>query len=144
MLKIIVLVVSAFLFGCAHQGIETVPVELFKGVAIEFPASNLSHVDALDIGFYSENKYLGYVQKEFLPKEEQPAVDFIRIALELTKKKKWKIKEVSRDHLVGYVVYLEGTSTMHLASTLDKETVLTISTSDEKVEEILSTLKTIQ
>ena len=89
--------------------------------------------------------FLGYVQKEILPKEEQPAADFVNRALEVSKKKDWKIKEIAKDGFVGYVVYVENTATLHLASNQDVETVFTISTADpEKIDEVIATLKTSQ
>lgn len=128
--------------GCAQNSVNTIPVGLSKGVDVGFPARGVSRIEGKEIRFYGENGFLGYVQKEILPKEEQPATDFVNRALELTKKKDWKIKEISKDGFVGYVVYVENTATLHLASDQDPETVITISTADpEKIDEVIATLK---
>ena len=131
--------------GCAqHQG-STIPVGLSSGLKMGFPASGVSRIEGEDIRFYGESGFLGYVQKEILPKEEQPATDFVNRALEVSKKKDWKIKEIAKDGFVGYVVYVENTATLHLASNQDAETVFTISTADpDKIDEVIATLKTSQ
>ena len=131
--------------GCAGSGIETIPVGLSKGVTIEFPADKSTRVEGANISFYTQDGFLGYVHKDALPAEEQPGTEFVRRGLALTKQKGWEHKEVSRAPFVGYVVYLEGTATLHLASSEDKETVYTISTSDSsKIDQILATLRTSQ
>ena len=144
MLKIIVLTVSAFLFSCAHQGINTVPVELFKGVTIDFPANELSKVAGDDISFYGKDGYLGFVNKEHLPKEDQPAVDFIKRGLAMTKSKNKEYQEVSKGDFIGFITYFEGSATLHLASSKNPSLVFTISTQKESIGDVLSTLKTNQ
>ena len=131
--------------GCAQISTSTIPVGLSNGVEVGFPASGVSRIEGEDIRFYGESGFLGYVQKEILPKEEQPATDFINRALELSKQKDWKIKEISKNGFVGYVVYVENTATLHLASDQSAETVFTISTADpQKIDEVIATLKTSQ
>lgn len=131
--------------SCAQNQVSTIPVGLSSGLDVGFPARGVSRIEGDDIRFYGESGFLGYVQKETLPKEEQPATDFVNRALELTKKKDWKFKEISKDGFVGYVVYVENTATLHLASDQDTETVFTISTADpEKIDEVIATLKTSQ
>ncbi|MGB3622192.1 MAG: hypothetical protein WBA20_12660 [Ketobacter sp.] len=129
--------------GCAQHQSSTIPVGLSNGLDVGFPANGVSRIEGEDIRFYGERGFHGYVQKEILPKEHQPATDFVERALELSKKKDWKIKEISKDGYVGYVVYVENTATLHLASDQDAETVFTISTADQdKIDDVIATLKT--
>lgn len=143
MKKIILLCLSLLVLGCSQHNTQTIPVELLNGTTIHFPTTQSTRLEGAEINFYDDNGFLGYVQKETLPKEEQPATDFIQRSLALTKKNNKEIKEVSNGDLVGYVVYLESTATMHLASSKDNTTVLTISTADKnKIDQILTTLTT--
>lgn len=131
--------------GCAGQAVEQIPVGLSQGVVIDFPVEKSTHVEGNNIRFYNQEDFLGYVQKDALPVEEQPASAFIQRGLALTKQKGWEYKEVSKAPFAGYIVYIEGTATLHLASSRDKETVYTISASDRsKIEQILATLRTSQ
>lgn len=133
------------LSGCAQTSVDLIPIGLAEGVVIGFPATEVSRVEGEDIRFYSKDRFLGYVQRDALPKDEQPAVDFVKRGLELSKRKNWKLKEISRKGFVGYVVYVENTATLHLAAEQDPETVFTISTADPAyIDQIVATLATSQ
>lgn len=145
MLKRFSLSVVLLAAGCAGPAVKTIPVGLSKGVVIDFPVEKSTYVEGGNIGFHSQHGFQGYVQKDVLPTDEQPATAFIQRGLALTKQKGWEYKEVSKKPFAGYVVYVEGTATLHLASSEDKETVYTISTSDSsKIDQILATLRTSQ
>ena len=131
------------LTGCAQHFGGAIPVGLTEGVVLQFPAKGVSRIEAEDIRFYGESGFLGYVQKERLPKTEQPATGFVKRAFEISKKKDWKVKEISINGFVGYVVYVENTATLHLASDQNAELIFTISAADpNKIDDIIATLRT--
>ncbi len=141
--KLIFLCVIAVISGCAQKPVQTtaIPITLTQGVTVPFPTSQATRIEGDDITFYDQTGFLGFVQRDYLALEDQPASDFIMRAFELTKERNFELEEINLGSFVGYIIYKENTATMYFAKIQDKETVYTISIKNRNnIEQILASL----
>lgn len=134
------LILASLLIGCGSEEPKsnTLTFELIDGSSIEFPVTGKIKLQHANTNIYSDDNYVGYVNRDRIPAEEQP--QFMGRAIKALQDKNRPLEVIKKNGFYGYKSEHEGFTLVQLIPSSHPDLLLSVSAKNDAIDGIIESL----